>query len=60
MPDKPKIPKIKREHLQLVAEIREVASSLGYLSLAVMTGNETLEKILAQLKGETHAPEDAR
>ncbi|MEK7752191.1 MAG: hypothetical protein AAB654_09770 [Acidobacteriota bacterium] len=52
MPDKPKIPKIKREHLQLVAEIREVASSLGYIALAAANTNELLEKILERLSQE--------
>ena len=53
MPDKPIVPKPHKEHLELIAEIRECASALGYLSLAVMTGNETLEKILARLSAQT-------
>ncbi|MEK7750336.1 MAG: hypothetical protein AAB654_00370 [Acidobacteriota bacterium] len=42
-------PKPDKQHLEIIAEIREVASALGYIPLAVLTGNETLEKILQAL-----------
>ncbi|MEK7750437.1 MAG: hypothetical protein AAB654_00880 [Acidobacteriota bacterium] len=50
MPDRPIVPKPDKPHLELLAAINECASALSYLSLAVVTGNETLEKILARLK----------